>query len=375
MRRIVVRGPNWLGDLVMALPALAAVRAAYPRATLALAAPAPFAPFCAAVPGVDLVVPLPGSGVRAIGGHAAALAAGGFDAALLLTNSLASALAASRAGIPERWGYRRDFRGRWLTRAVDPRQPDAADPSRPPSRHHRDYYLRLLAALGIAAVPGPFTVAVPAEAHAAAAALLAPLATGNAPIVGFAPGAAYGLAKRWPPPLVAEAIASLSAAGVATLLVGAPADRPTARAIQSALAARGRTASPGGPPLDLVGETDLGGLMGVLARCAVVVANDSGAMHVASAVGRPVVAVFGPTDEQATSPIGPHTIVRHEVWCRPCLLRECPIDHRCLRRIPAAAVVSAVHDLLAAGDAAGGGAAPGAATAGAPEAAEGAADR
>ena len=82
--------------------------------------------------------------------------------------------------------------------------------------------------------------------------------------------------------------------------------------------------------------------MAMLARCAVVVANDSGAMHVASAVGRPVVAIFGPTDERATAPMGPHTLVRHDVFCRPCLLRACPIDHRCLRRIDAADVVEAV---------------------------------
>ena len=121
MRRIVVRAPNWLGDIVMAFPALAAVRAAHPVAHLAVAAPAPFADVCAAVPGVDGVVPLRGSGIRAIGAHAETLAAGRFDLAILFTNSFASALAASRAGIAERWGYRRDLRGRLLTRAIPPR--------------------------------------------------------------------------------------------------------------------------------------------------------------------------------------------------------------------------------------------------------------
>ncbi len=122
--------------------------------------------------------------------------------------------------------------------------------------------------------------------------------------------------------------AGLAGRGVRAVLVGAAADRAMARAIQSALdpagywrnGCRSRSAAP-----------TCATLMAVLARCAVVVANDSGAMHVASAVGRPVVAIFGPTDERATAPMGPHTLVRHDVWCRPCLLRACPIDHRCLR--------------------------------------------
>ena len=159
----------------------------------------------------------------------------------------------------------------------------------------------------------------------------------EARLVGFAPGAAYGSAKRWPPERVAGAIAGVTRHGVRAALFGAAADREIARAIQSALDPAVRASV-----VDLVGRTDVATLMAMLARCAVVVANDSGAMHVASAVGRPVVAIFGPTDERATAPMGPHTLVRHDVFCRPCLLRACPIDHRCLRRIDAADVVEAV---------------------------------
>ncbi len=357
MTRVVVRAPNWLGDIVMAMPAIAAVRAAHPGAHLAVAAPAPFADVCAAMPGIDGVVPLSGSGIRAIGAHAEALKAGGFDLAILFTNSFASALAASRAGIAERWGYNRDWRGRLLTRAVPVRPaprstpesipkptPESIPKSTPESsgRHHSAYYLRLVASLGMPAVdagPGPFTaLPPPAAAAARAAALLAEAGVGaEARLVGFAPGAAYGSAKRWPPERVAGAIAGLAGRGVQAVLVGAAADREIARAIQSALDPAVRASV-----VDLVGRTDVAVLMAVLARCAVVVANDSGAMHVASAVGRPVVAIFGPTDERATAPLGPHTLVRHDVWCRPCLLRACPIDHRCLRRIDAADVVEAV---------------------------------
>jgi lipopolysaccharide heptosyltransferase II len=345
MTRVVVRVPNWLGDIVMAMPAIAAVRAAHPDAHLALAAPAAFAPFCAALPGVDGVVPLPGGGLRAIAAHARALAGGGFDVAVLFTNSFASALAAKRAGIAERWGYRRDWRGPLLTRAVPVRvrrrgreAPGAA--GAPAGPHHSAYYLRLAAALGMAGTAdggavAPVTVPVAGAEQAAAILEGAGVAEGT-PLVGFAPGAAYGSAKRWPPERVAETIALLAARGARAIVVGAPSDREIARAIQSALDPAVRPAV-----VDLVGRTDVAALMGVLARCAVVVANDSGAMHVASAVGRPVVAIFGPTDERATAPLGPHTLVRHDVWCRPCLLRACPIDHRCLRGIGAPAVAAA----------------------------------
>ena len=337
MTRVVVRAPNWLGDIVMALPAIAAVRAAHPGAHLAVAAPAAFADVCAAIPGVDGVVPLRGSGIRAIGGHAEALKAGAFDLAILLTNSFATALAASRAGIAERWGYRRDLRGRLLTRAV-PTRPGKGGAAMPAGPHHSAYYLRLVAALGMPPVDAAVALRVPAEGDARAAALLTEAGLpADAILVGFAPGAAYGSAKRWPPERVAGAIAGAARLGARAVLVGAAADREIARAIQSALDPAARASV-----VDVVGRTDVATLMAMLARCAVVVANDSGAMHVAAAVGRPVVAIFGPTDERATAPMGPHTLVRRDVFCRPCLLRACPIDHRCLRRIDAADVVEAV---------------------------------
>ncbi len=290
-------------------------------------------------------MPLRGSGIRAIGAHAEALAAGRFDLAILFTNSFASALAASRAGIAERWGYRRDLRGRLLTRAVPVhRRPRTTPESTPESSSGRTtapttcgwwraWGCRSMHAAGPVAPLAPSTAAVER-----AAALLADAGVAaEARLVGFAPGAAYGSAKRWPPERVAGAIAGVTRHGVRAVLFGAAADREIARAIQSALDPAVRASV-----VDLVGRTDVATLMAMLARCAVVVANDSGAMHVASAVGRPVVAIFGPTDERATAPMGPHTLVRHDVFCRPCLLRACPIDHRCLRRIDAADVVEAV---------------------------------
>jgi heptosyltransferase II len=296
-----------------------------------VAAPAGFAGLCRAMAGVDEVVLLEGNGVRALRTHATALRAGGFDLAILLTNSFVTALAARRAGIPERWGVRRDFRGPLLTRGV--KRP------RPAERHHSLYYVALVRALGIADAPEHLLLASDGTAREAARALLVARGwSGAEPLVALAPGAAYGGAKRWPAEHAAAAIAALDARGVRTVLVGAGADRDAARAVESAVAARGSSRT---TPLNVVGDTDLGRLMGLFEQCRLVIANDSGAMHVASAVGRPVVAVFGPTDESATAPLGPHTIVRHAVWCRPCLLRECPLDHGCMRGVTGDAVVRA----------------------------------
>jgi len=163
---------------------------------------------------------------------------------------------------------------------------------------------------------------------------------GNVRIAGFAPGAAYGQAKQWPPDRMAATIAALVRDHDTTCCVfGAAHDKAAARAIESWL----RTHAPEtmARVVDLVGRTSLGALVGLMARCRVFVSNDSGAMHLAAAIGCPVVAIFGPTDERVTRPLGDHDVITERVFCRPCLLRDCPIDHRCMKRIPADRVVLA----------------------------------
>jgi heptosyltransferase-2 len=163
---------------------------------------------------------------------------------------------------------------------------------------------------------------------------------GSAPIVGFAPGAAYGHAKRWPPRRVADVVEQLTGSRHAvSLLLGAPADRDAGREIESSLPAHVR-------PVNLIGHTDLRLLAGVLARCGAFVSNDSGAMHLAAAIGVPVVAIFGPTDDRVTAPLGDHDVLVHQVFCRPCMLRDCPIDHRCMRGITADSVLDAITKRL-----------------------------
>jgi heptosyltransferase-2 len=139
-------------------------------------------------------------------------------------------------------------------------------------------------------------------------------------------------------------MAGAAARGLVPVLVGAAGDRETARAIESSLPRDVRLA-------DLTGRTSLRELVGVLARCSAFVSNDSGAMHVAAALGVPLTAIFGPTDERETAPVGPgaRDVILRDVFCRPCMLRECPIDHRCMKRIDVAAVLDSLEKHVALG--------------------------
>ncbi|MFP5380045.1 MAG: lipopolysaccharide heptosyltransferase II [Vicinamibacteria bacterium] len=343
--RLVVFAPNWLGDAVMALPALTALRRHWPGAHVAVAARASVAPLYGMVPGVDEVRTLETtSGLAAVKRwrrDALRLAGGQFDTAVLLPNSFLSAWIASQAGIPERWGYAADLRARLLTRPV-PRPREAV--------HQADYYLALVEALGVSRADRVARIEVSDAAREEAAHALAAAGVGAADrYVAMAPGAAYGRAKQWPPERYAALAARLHAtAGLRTVLVGAKSDGMVCREIGERAA---RLAVDAPAVADLSGRTTVPGVAGVLARAAAVVANDSGAMHLAGAVGVPVVAVFGSTNEQQTSPLTaragqPVRIVTHPVWCRPCMLRECPIDHRCMREIGDDHVMSALENLV-----------------------------
>lgn len=323
-RRLLIFLPNWLGDAVMALPAVADVRRAWPEATIDLAARPSIAPLAAFIPQVNTVITLE----RGAAG-VTTLKAGGYDTALLFPNSFNSAWTAYRAGIPERWGYRHDFRGMLLTRA-----------SVPPARvHQAQYYQHLTTALGFE--PGPLEprLVLPAEAEAAATRRLRDAGwDGSTPLVALAPGAAFGSAKRWPAARFAAAVDDLSGLGIQSVLIGAAGDRKGGDEVL-ALARTAQT------PIDLIGATDLAGLAGVLRVSRALVTNDSGAMHFAAALGVPLVAIFGPTNEKETRPLGPGTIevMTGAAWCRPCMLRECPLTHACMRSVSAAAVVEHVR--------------------------------
>ena len=340
--RLVVLSPNWLGDAVMALPAIADLRRRFATAHLAVAARASVAPMFEMAPGVDAVVTLRWKGRvfdrAGLHADAGALRDQRFDAAVLLPNSLASAWLVRQAGVRDRWGYAADYRSPLLARAV---------PRPRGSRHQALYYQHLTQSLG--APPGPLEPVLTAAAGDIAAArelLIARGWDGVRPLVALAPGAAYGHAKRWPPERYAALVSTLvSAHGATCVLVGAPVDASATRQVQE-LAAPGVRAQ----VIDVAGATTLRTLAGVLAQAAACVSNDSGAMHLAAALGVRVVALFGPTRDKETAPLArvarPATLLIHDVFCRPCMLRECPIDHRCMTGLDPARVQAAVAEAM-----------------------------
>jgi heptosyltransferase-2 len=347
VKRLVVIAPNWLGDAVMALPALADLRRGEPGASIAVAARPSVAPLFTLVRDLDEVIVLNDSEPPPLAGC---------EAALLLPNSFHSALTVARAGIPERWGYRTDWRGLLLTRAVP----------RPPSGLHQvEYYEHLVRALGFpSGAPAPHLPVTSELRGAGARALQQAGWDGRRPLVALAPGAAFGSAKRWPPHAFADLAVGLAEEEIGAVLVGAAADTDTAAAVLADLSGRATI-------IDLVGRTDVPTLAAVLVNCRALVGNDSGALHLAAALGVNVSAVFGPTNEhltapmaggrwpvtggsQITEPVPPATdhrppivtVLTHPVWCRPCQLRDCPLDHACMHGIGARRVLDATRRML-----------------------------
>ncbi len=313
-----MRAPNWLGDAVMSLPALAALGERFPRAHLAVLAKPWVADVYGRQPGIGEVLRYQG-GRREI---AARVRRGGFDCAVLLPNSFDSALIMWMAGVPTRIGYRRDCRGFLLTRAVRPPAPGEIP------RHERFYYLELLRRGGlIETLPPVEYIRMAADAAPARA------------VVGVSPGAAYGGAKRWLPERFAEAADRLAGELEASVaLFGSSSERALCEEIAARIAA---------PVRNYAGETTLGEFIRLAAGCRVFLTNDSGPMHVAAALGVPTVAVFGATDHTATGPAGRRArVVRRLVACSPCLLRECPIDHRCMTSVTVEHVTEAALQLL-----------------------------
>jgi heptosyltransferase-2 len=324
VERLLVRAPNWVGDVVLSLPALRDLRKAFPSARLEVLARSWVAGIYRAVAGVDSVVES-----RSAAADVAATR-GRFDLAVLLPNSFAAAWTAWRAGIPERWGYATDGRGGLLTRRCRV----------PPSVRGRSqvyYYRAMLEGLGLATEgPPDASLRCPEEWAARGRALLAD----EGPWIGVHAGAYYGSAKRWPRERFAAA-ADLVArrTGARVAILGGAAERPLAEAIAADLEA---------PVRVLCGETTLAELVGVLSRLRLLLSNDSGPMHLGAALGVSVVAVFGSTDWRETAPFSPFArVVREETSCAPCLLRECPVDHRCMTRVGVDRVAAEALELIA----------------------------
>lgn len=348
---ILVRGVNWIGDAVMTMPALKALRKAFPGSSISLLVKPPVAALFEADPSVDEVI-LYGERFRGIAGRcrlALELRKKRFSRAILFQNAFDAAFISFLSGVPERIGYDRDGRGFLLTKRI----PFEGDDRRV---HHIEYYLNLLRAAG---------VPVPDAASLTGARLLAPwihlslperlsaraaLAGLSRPVLGINPGAAYGSAKRWFPERFAEVAAwFIRDTGGSVAVFGGQGERAAAEEICRMVGMRTEDEGRDGTRiLDLSGRTSLRELAGLISESDVFLTNDSGPMHVAYAVGTPLVAVFGSTSPALTGYKGDGAVtIHHGFECGPCFKRSCGVgDMRCLYAVTADEVYLAVKGLL-----------------------------
>jgi heptosyltransferase-2 len=363
-RRILVRGTNWLGDAVMTTPALARLRERFPDTHIALLSPEKLQDLWLHHPAVNEIISFtPGEGVFSVGKR---LRAGKFDFALVLPNSPRSAIEVRLAGIPRRVGYARPWRNIFLTQPVAPRA-DAANmrkrsadeiknlisensksriqnPEFPQSAHQVFEYLNLATVLGANPEPlPPQLIVTPDETETAKKKF--GLEKIDGPIIGLNPGAEYGPAKRWPvEKFIAAAKEIQSHTNCIWLLFGGKTDAVITSRIFSQLPASDSQR------LNLAGMTSLRELMSLLKLCRVLLTNDTGPMHVAAALGTPVVVPFGSTSPELTGPGLPgdaqNHLLKSDAPCSPCFLRECPIDFRCMNGIGVYQVVKAVVEAL-----------------------------
>lgn len=330
IRKLLIRSTNWLGDAVLTTPAMGQLRKAFPRAEIVVAANPVVAELLSPHPDCDRVMiwdkGRQHKGISGLVQFSQGLRKEKFDLAVLFQNAFEAALMAWLAGIPRRMGYRIDGRGLLLNHGV----PVGAAERR---LHHSEYYVNLLRRAGIdAPVAPPRLYCTAAETKWAEDQL-----PGDR-WVAINPGAAYGSAKRWLPERFAEVAESISRElGVGIVLIGGRQDTAVGAQISSQIHT---------PHQNFVGQTTIRQLMALLARCRLLITNDSGPMHMAAALETPLVALFGPTDPLTTSPATDRCkIVRHLVACAPCLRRHCPTDHRCMTAISVDEVLAAARGL------------------------------
>jgi heptosyltransferase-2 len=326
--KILIRATNWVGDAVIALPALHVVRKRFPDAEIAIVARPYVADIYRDQQICDQFINYDVQGIHAgVSGRerlAEELRLQKFDVALLLQNAFDAAWLSWRANIPERIGYARDGRSFLLTNAVSVPKPGEIPP------HEKFYYLELMRRAGwVDSLSDESFIAmiVPEEKRSFASDfLLKSGARPNALRIAIGAGASYGSAKCWAPSRFAEVANQLQTQHDAdVILFGTAAETAVSNAITADL----RRA-----PIDLTGKTAIAYLPALLSQCHLFIGNDSGAMHVAAAVGLPVIAVFGPTDPFGTAPVTPRcAVVQEKPYCSPCFLRRCPTDHRCMTNV------------------------------------------
>jgi heptosyltransferase-2 len=328
----------------MCEPALRGLRRLFPNTSISLLVKPAVAELFHSYPAIDRLVVYDSRGLHAgLSGKwalAGELRRAGFDLAVLFQNAFEAALLAYVAGIPRRYGYATDGRSLLLTEPV-------ATPNHRSLVHQVRYYWDLLKPLGLTGeAPSPELSVSADEQRKMAERLAQSGITDSDVVIGVNPGSTYGSAKRWLPERFAEVAERLrrtkqasDSRRVAVVILGAKGEEALGREIAARLSA---------PCAVLSGATTIRELMAAVKRCVVLLTNDTGPMHIAAAFQVPVVAIFGPTDSHTTSPFGAnHALVRQPVDCAPCLLRECPIDHRCMTRVSADQVYEAAVKVLA----------------------------
>jgi len=336
IRKILVRSVNWIGDAVMTTPAISVIREHFPHAEITILANSLVSRLFSHHPGIDSIITFDRQGRHhGVAGRlrlAAELRKHAFDLAIILPNSFDSALVPWLAGIPARIGKCSD--GRTLLLSGRYTVPEGAGPC-----HEVDYYLNLLQYFGITGNRTPLHLSVTSGEADRAAAILA--GHGIQPgdfVLGINPGASYGSAKRWYPDRFANVARNLADKWTAKVVIfGGPSETDIAADI-------GRRME--GNAVNVAGKTSVRELMALIRRCNFFITNDSGPMHIAAAFDVPLVAIFGSTDHTGTSPYSSNAVVvRSDVECAPCKLRECPTDHRCMTTVTEEAVISAALEL------------------------------
>lgn len=343
--RTLVRATNWVGDVVMSLPAVRVLRAADPKGTLALLARPWVAELYRLLPEVDEVVVDDANGAEADANARERLVgeirAARFDRAVILPTSFQSAWTLARAGVPERIGYRSEWRGALLTRAVGL--------SLAPGEHQVWKHLRLAEAAGAAPAGAPdVSWPVSAAIRDAARARLAEAGWKGGAFAAAHVASFAHAAKRWELGRFAAVFDELAARrGLPVVLLGSAGEK-SVNGEAAGLAKKARV-------FDLSGATSLPEALGILADAALFLGNDSGLAHLAGAAGTPSVVVFGPTDPEATRPWdGPRgdgkrvrlALARRRTLCAPCRFAVCPIDHACMDGVTPAGVLAAIDTVF-----------------------------
>lgn len=334
MNKILIRGTNWIGDAIMTLPAVASIRATYPQAHIALLAKQWVADIYKLFSELDEIIIYEKKFDTPTGVFRLAkkLKKENFDAAILLQNAIEAAIIARVAGIPLRAGYDSDARGFLLTHRVRRTQ-------KIKNVHQTEYYLEMVISLGCAPIAREMHLETKINPIVVRKVLKKFIPETKKNLIGIAPGATYGAAKKWFPERFAQLTDRLAGAFFGqTIILGGNDDKKTAQEIDELSDA---------PLINLAGKTTLTEAAYLISQCSLFISNDSGLMHIAGALNIPTIAIFGSTNPVTTSPLGSQSvIIRKEVSCSPCLKETCPTDFRCMKLISVEDVFSVAQKLM-----------------------------